>query len=57
MRMRCARSSTEWWSGAFVTGVSKKVDDIVKALRITAQVKELLPQTDRIHVRNGAFVF
>ena len=36
-----------------VTGVSKKVDDIVKALRITAQVKELLPQTDRIHVRNG----
>ena len=28
-----------------VTGVSKKVDDIVKALRITAQVKELLPQT------------
>ena len=36
-----------------VTGVSKKVDDIVKALRITAQVKELLPQTDRIHVKNG----
>ena len=36
-----------------VTGVSKKVDDIVKALRITAQVKELLPQTDGIHVRNG----
>ena len=36
-----------------VTGVSKKVEDIVKALRITAQVKELLPQTDRIHVSNG----
>ena len=36
-----------------VTGVSKMVDDIVKALRITAQVKELLPQTDGIHVRNG----
>ena len=36
-----------------VTGVSKKVDDIVKALRITVQVKELLPQTDRIHVKNG----
>ena len=36
-----------------VTSVSKKVDDIIKDLRIKAQVKELLPQTDRIHVQNG----
>ena len=36
-----------------VTGMSKKVDDIMKDLRIKAQVKELLPQTDRIHVKNG----
>ena len=36
-----------------VTALSKKVDDIMKDLRIKAQVKELLPQTDRIHVANG----
>ena len=36
-----------------VTGVSKKVDDIVKDLRIKAQVKGLPPQTDRVHVQNG----
>ena len=36
-----------------VTGLSKKVDDIMKDLRIKAQVKELPPQTNRIHVRNG----
>ena len=36
-----------------VSSLSKKVDDIMKDLRIKAQVKELLPQTDRIHVQNG----
>ena len=36
-----------------VTGVSKKVDDIMKDLRIKAQVTGLLPQTDRVHVQNG----
>ena len=36
-----------------VTGLSKKVDDIMKDLRIKAQVRELLPQTDRIHLKNG----
>ena len=36
-----------------ISGLSKKVDDILKDLRIKAQVKELLPQTDRIHVQNG----
>ncbi len=36
-----------------ITGLSKKVDNILKDLRIKAQVKELLPQTDRIHVQNG----
>ncbi len=35
------------------TNVSKKVDDIMRDLRIKAQVKELLPQTDRIHLKNG----
>ena len=36
-----------------VTGMSKKVDDIMKDLRIKAQVTGLLPQTDRVHVQNG----
>ena len=36
-----------------VSSLSKKVDDIMKDLRIKAQVKELLPQIDRIHVQNG----
>ncbi len=36
-----------------ITGLSKKVDDIMKDLRIKAQVKMLLPRTDRIHVQNG----
>ena len=36
-----------------MTNVSKKVDDIMRDLRIKAQVKELLSQTDRIHVQNG----
>lgn len=36
-----------------ITGLSKKVDDIMKDLRIKAQLKELLPQTDRVHVLNG----
>ena len=36
-----------------VTGMSKKVDDIMKALRIKAQVTGLLPQADRVHVQNG----
>ena len=53
MRMRCCAVIYKMVERFVVTGVSKKVDDIVKALRITAQVKELLPQTDRIHVRNG----
>ena len=35
------------------TGLSKKVDDIMKDFRIKAQLKELLPQTDRVHVLNG----
>lgn len=38
-----------------VTGMSKKVDDIMKDLRIKAQVTGLLPQTDRVHVQNGTF--
>ena len=33
--------------------MSKKVDDIMKDLRIKAQVTGLLPQTDRVHVQNG----
>lgn len=38
----------------FVTSaVSKKVDDIMKALRMEAAIEELPPQTDRIHVQNG----
>ena len=36
-----------------VTGLSKKVDDIMKDLRIKAQVRELPPQTNRIHLKNG----
>ena len=36
-----------------VTGLSKKVDDIMKDLRIKAQVRELPPQTDLIHLKNG----
>ena len=36
-----------------VTGMSKKVDDIMKDLRIKAQVTGLLPQTDRVHAQNG----
>ena len=36
-----------------VTGMCKKVDDIMKDLRIKAQVTGLLPQTDRVHVQNG----
>ena len=39
-----------------ISGLSKKVDDILKDLRIKAQVKELLPQTDRIHVQNGTLL-
>ena len=39
-----------------VSSLSKKVDDIMKDLRIKAQVKELLPQTDRIHVQNGTLL-
>lgn len=36
-----------------VTGMSKKVDDIMKDLRIKAQVTGLLSQTNRVHVQNG----
>ena len=36
-----------------LTGISKKVDSLISALRIKAQGIELPPQADRIHLANG----
>ncbi len=35
------------------TGLGRRVDDIIRSLRIKAQTDALPPQTDRIHVKNG----
>ena len=35
------------------TALSKKVDDVIRDLRIKAMVDGMKPQTDRIHVQNG----
>ncbi len=38
------------------TGVTKKIGNIVSLMKISAQVENLLPETDRIHLANGTLM-